>query len=268
MRTLCRRVRENGGCIALTQTAYFDNRTAIEGDNDLGGVPIVTRRGLGETTPKRKIADMRMTPSVRKFALTAHVIFSVGWLGAVLAYLPPAITGLTSADAQTVRASYLSMESIAWFVIVPCCFAALLTGLVQSLGTEWGLFRHYWVFLKFLLTVTATIILLLHMPTITRVARTAADMTLPIATVGAVQRQLVIHAAGGLLVLVAATVLSIYKPWGLTPYGRRRLSQAATASVGPTATSISWKLYVLLGFVGLLILLIVLHLIGGGFPHH
>lgn len=211
---------------------------------------------------------MKMTPSIRKFALTAHVVFSVGWLGAVLAYMPLAIMGLTSTDAQTVRASYLSMESIAWFVIVPLCFAALLTGLVQSLGTEWGLFRHYWVVLKFLLTVTATIILLLHMPTITRVSRMAAEMKLPIASFGEVQRQLVIHATGGLLVLLAATVLSIYKPWGLTPYGRRRLSQAATASVSTSATSIPWKVYALLGFVGVLILLIILHLIGGGFPHH
>jgi len=211
---------------------------------------------------------MKITPSVRKFALTAHVIFSVGWLGAVLAYLPLALTGLTSGDAQTVRASYLSMESIAWFAILPCCFAALVSGLVQSLGTEWGLFRHYWVVLKFLLTASATIILLLHMPTITRVARMAADMTLPIASVGMVQRQLVIHAAGGLLVLLATTVISIYKPWGLTPYGRRRMLQPTFASVGASATSVSWKLYALLGFAGLLVLLIILHLMGGNFLHH
>jgi hypothetical protein len=211
---------------------------------------------------------MTMTPRLRKFALTAHVTFSVGWLGAVLAYLPLAIIGLTSPDAQTVRSAYVSMETIGWFVIVPLCFAALLTGLVQSLGTEWGLFRHYWVLVKFLLTGTATVILLLHMPTVTRVARQAAEMRLPIASFATIQRQLVIHAAGGLLVLLVTTALSIYKPWGLTPYGRRRTLQPTTASIEALATSIPWKLYVLLGFVGLLILVIILHLIGGGFPHH
>jgi hypothetical protein len=96
----------------------------------------------------------------------------------------------------------------------------------------------------------------------------AAEMTLPIASSAAMQRQLVIHAAGGLPVLLAVTVLSIYKPWGLTPYGRRRMLQPTVAFIGASATGISWKLYVLLGFVGLLILLIILHLIGGGFPHH
>jgi hypothetical protein len=211
---------------------------------------------------------MNMRPFFRKLALTAHVIFSVGWLGAVLAYLSLAIIGLNSADAQTVRASYLSMESIAWFAIVPCCFAALLTGLVQSFGTEWGLFRHYWVLVKFLLTVSATIILLLHMPTITRVARMAAEMTLPIAGDGVVQRQLVIHATGGLLVLVATTVLSIYKPWGLTPYGRQPMLRPTMASVVAFATGLPWSLYVLLGLIGLLLFVIILHLSGGGFPHH
>src|ERR671915_105942 len=115
-----------------------------------------------------------MTPRLRKFVLTAHITFSVGWLGAVVAYLALAIAALTSRDIQMVRAAYLSMELIGWFIIVPFSLAALLTGLVQSLGTQWGLFRHYWILVKFLLTVTATIVLLLHMPTIGRVARMAS----------------------------------------------------------------------------------------------
>ena len=49
-----------------------------------------------------------------------------------------------------VRAAFLAMESIGWFVIVPLSLAALPTGLVQSLGTEWGLFRHCWMLAKFL----------------------------------------------------------------------------------------------------------------------
>lgn len=99
---------------------------------------------------------MTMTPRLRKFALTAHITFSVGWLGAVVPYLALAIVGLTSHDAQMVRAAYLSMELIGWFVIVPLSLAALLSGLVQSLGTPWGLFRHWWIVVKFLLTTGAT----------------------------------------------------------------------------------------------------------------
>ena len=103
-----------------------------------------------------------MTPGVRKFALTTHVTSSVGWLGAIAAFLALALGGLASSDAQMVRAAYLAMEFITWFVIVPLCVASLITGLVQSLGTAWGLFRHYWVVAKLGLTVVATAILLVH----------------------------------------------------------------------------------------------------------
>jgi hypothetical protein len=95
---------------------------------------------------------MIMAPRLRKFTLTAHVAFSVGWLGAVAGFLALAVAGLTSQDAQTVRAAYLAMELTAWFVIAPLSLASLLTGLVQSLGTTWGLFRHYWVVAKLLTT--------------------------------------------------------------------------------------------------------------------
>ena len=96
-----------------------------------------------------------MTPRLRKFALTAHVVSSVGWLGAVAAFLALAVAGLTSRDAQVVRAAYLAMDLIARLVIVPAALASLLTGFVQSLGTPWGLFRHYWVLAKLLITVLA-----------------------------------------------------------------------------------------------------------------
>lgn len=162
------------------------------------------------------MAGVRMTPRVRKFTLTAHVTSSVGWLGAVFTYLVIAIAGLTSGDAQLVRAAYLVTALIGWLVIVPLSIAALLTGLVQSLGTEWGLFRHYWIAWKFVLTVAATIVLIVHMQTVGRMARIAVEASLAGGDHRVMRMQLVIHAKGGLLVLLTTTVLSIYKPWGRT----------------------------------------------------
>ncbi len=106
---------------------------------------------------------MAMAPRLRKFALTAHVTSSVGWLGAVGGFLALAIAGLTSRDDQTVRSVYLMLNLIAWYVIVPLCFASVLTGLVSSLSTTWGLFRHYWVLLKLLITIPSSLMLLVHM---------------------------------------------------------------------------------------------------------
>ena len=166
---------------------------------------------------------MKMTPRLRKLLLTAHVTVSVGWLGAAVAYIALAITGITSVDVQQARAAYLSLEMIGWFVIVPASLASLLTGLVQSLGTEWGLFRHYWISAKFLLTTIATLILLGHMPAVSRMSGlAAAASSSSSADFGVLPIQLVVHAAGGLVVLLAITTLSVFKPWGRTPYGRRK----------------------------------------------
>ncbi len=173
---------------------------------------------------------MTMTPRLRKFALTAHVTSSVGWLGAVAAFLALAVASLTSQDAQMVRAAYLAMELTAWFVIVPLAFASLLTGLVQSLGTKWGLFRHYWVLAKLLLTVLATIVLLLQMESISYIAGVAAETTLSSADLREARISLVAHAGGGLLVLLVPATLSVYKPRGMTRYGRRKQHERRTES--------------------------------------
>jgi len=77
---------------------------------------------------------MTMTHPIRKLALTAHITFSVGWLGAVAGFLALAVHGLTIQDAQLVRGFYLAMGVIGWYVIVPLCLASLATGLIQSLA--------------------------------------------------------------------------------------------------------------------------------------
>src|SRR5919204_1605022 len=100
---------------------------------------------------------MALTPRLRKLALTAHVTASVGWLGAVIAFLALSVIGLTGQDPQTVRGAYLVMELTGWAVLVPLSLASLLTGLISSLGSTWGLFRHYWVLFKLAINLVATI---------------------------------------------------------------------------------------------------------------
>ena len=173
----------------------------------------------------------RIMPSrLRKFALTSHVTFSVGWPGAVAAYLALAIVGLTSQDSEMARAAYRAMEVIGWLVIVPCSAATLLSGVVQSLGTEWGLFRYYWIIAKLSLTVAATGVLLVHIPSVSRMARIAVATALSTGDFHMLRVQLVVHAVGALLVLLTATALSVYKPWGRIGIARARSSREVGAT--------------------------------------
>ncbi len=161
---------------------------------------------------------MTLTPGLRKFVLTVHLTSSLGWLGAAAGFLALAVAGQTSRDAQMVRAVYLVSEPITWYALVPFSLASLLTGLVMSLGTPWGLFRHYWVLITLVLTILSTVVLLLHMPAVSHLADAArAADGAELAGLGGD----LFHAGIGLLVLLVITGLNVYKPRGLTPYGRR-----------------------------------------------
>ena len=78
-------------------------------------------------------------PRLRNATLTAHIVASVGWLGAVAVYLALGVIAMVSEDADVVRSVYITMEAAGWYVLLPLSAASLLTGLVQSLGTRWGL---------------------------------------------------------------------------------------------------------------------------------
>jgi hypothetical protein len=172
---------------------------------------------------------MALSPRVRKLALTAHITSSVGWLGAVVAFLALSVAGLTSQDPQTVCGAYLVMELTGWVVLLPLSLASLLTGLISSLGSVWGLFRHYWVLFKLLINVVATIVLVLYMQTLSYLADVAAATTLSGSDLRGLRNPSpVLHAGAAVLLLLVATTLAIYKPRGMTRYGQRKQYQRRT----------------------------------------
>ena len=172
---------------------------------------------------------MVMRPRLRKFMLAVHLTLSVGWIGAAAAYMVLDIAAVTSRDAQTLRAAFLAMDLIARHAIVPLALASLLTGIVQSLGTKWGLFRHYWVVISLLLTIFATVVLLVETGTISHYAGVAADPTTSGNDLRALGSTLV-HSAGGTAVLLVILVLNVFKPRGMTRYGwRKQVAQRAVS---------------------------------------
>lgn len=171
---------------------------------------------------------MTMSPNLRKLALTAHITSALGWLGAIAGFLALAIAALTSRDTQLVRSAYLAMELTGWYVLVPLCIASLATGLIMSLGTSWGLFRHYWVLVKFVITVVAAIILFMYTQTLEQLGAMARDSMLTINDLR--NGSPVLHSGLAVLALLVNTTLSVYKPRGMTKYGRRKQREQRAAS--------------------------------------
>jgi hypothetical protein len=178
---------------------------------------------------------MIMPPALRKVVLTAHVTTSVGWLGAVAAYLALDVVTATGEDVTSIRGAYIAMDLIVRYAIVPLALSAVLIGMTNALGTPWGLLRHYWVLAKLVLTVVATLVLL-------KEASVVGDLA-SLAVSSADARELsstLPHSGGGLLILLTTAVLSVFKPRGLTRYGwrkqQKRRSEQPAASHGCLST--------------------------------
>ena len=164
-----------------------------------------------------------MPPALRRAALLVHIVSSVGWLGSVAAFLVLAVAGLTSSNPELVRAAYVGMDLIGWMMIFPLSLASLLSGIIQGLGTVWGLFRHYWVFIKLVITAGATLLLFVHLRPVTAMSAMALASDLGPSDMNGMRVQLVFDAAAAVLALLVTSVLSVYKPRGLTRHGQRAL---------------------------------------------
>ena len=169
---------------------------------------------------------MTMAPALRKFALTAHIVSSIGWAGALAAFLVLAAAGLTSQNTPTVRVAYVASDLITWYAIVPLAIASLVTGIVQALATPWGLFQHFWVVIKLVIVAAATFMLLMKTGPIGYIADRAAEGALSPTDLMGLKISILAHAVGGLLVLLWAAALGMYKPRGLTRYGWRKARQS------------------------------------------
>lgn len=157
---------------------------------------------------------MTFTPTKRRLALTVHIVSSVGWLGAVAAFVGLSVVAVLSTDAATVDAVHVAMNAAGWPVLVPLSVASLVSGTIQGLGTRWGLLLHYWVVVKLGINVVASVVLVLYMQTL----RSLADHP----SSGPERLSPLIHSVGALALLLAATALSVFKPPGLTKRGHRR----------------------------------------------
>ena len=179
-------------------------------------------------------AGVLLPPRTRKLLLVAHVIVSVGWVGAAVAYLSLDLTVASTGDPLTLRGAYLSMDVIARRAIAPLAVTSLLSGVAISVVTKWGLFRHYWVLISLVLTTIATAVLLVEVQVIRGLAAVAADPATSVEELRGLPTTLP-HSIGGIIVLLVVLVLNMYKPAGVTPYGWRRSRRTLVDRAQPPA---------------------------------
>lgn len=213
-----------------------------------------------------------MTPRSRKVLLTLHIICSVGWFGAVAAFLALSVVGMSSLNPDLVRGVYLSMDLISRFVVIPLSLAALTTGLTQALASPWGLLRYYWIALKFGLALFAAFALIVHQLAVVSVMAQRVTSSPATALFGpdlaSLKFELVRAPALALVVLLSIATLAVFKPWGLTPFGQRTSQQSRTQPQGQPTRPMPSGVKLILSILGVLVAVVIgMHLAGHGFHH-
>lgn len=205
---------------------------------------------------------MLMTPSVRKAALLLHIVASVGWLGSVAAYAVLSVVAGYSNESALVRSACLAMNVVGWYAVVPLNILALATGLVQAQFTPWGLFRHYWIIAKLVLTILGTGLLLMHQGMLAgqAAALVTGGAVIPDDSLRRLGVQLVWDSGLGLFLLLVLTGLSVFKPWGLT---RRALRQQTGRGESKQPTDAALPASLKLFVAGVIVSLLVF-----GMSHH
>ncbi|WP_234391190.1 PDR/VanB family oxidoreductase [Nocardia suismassiliense] len=170
----------------------------------------------------------QLPPEPRKALVAAHVIASACWVGIALTVAAMSVVAMTTGDIDTSRVTYELMAIFDLTLLPWANFATFLTGLALGLTTSWGLFRYYWVAVK--LTIAVGILFVAFGFLHDALERAAAEAE-HLAAVGGTTADLSAAAevafwgfGGAMLSLVAAVLLSLYKPGGKTRRGRRVLT--------------------------------------------
>ena len=184
---------------------------------------VMPRAAAGARGRSSRPQGWSLSPGQRKLVLAAHIVVSVGLLGISAAMLVLGTVAAATPDPGTSSAAYRSMGIFTRGVIQPAAVGALVTGVILSLGTKWGLLEHYWIVAKLALTVAAVLCGIFVVRPLVQQAIAATSGAAPLTTPdpGSGPMLLIATSAANVLMLGAATVISVYKPWGAIARGRR-----------------------------------------------
>jgi hypothetical protein len=161
----------------------------------------------------------KLTVKQRKWLVVAHVLCVVAWLGAAFSSL---VLGIATSNMSDMHASYIALDVLDKIVIRTFALGTLITGILLSIFTHWGLFRFYWIIVK---EVLALSVMLLGFFAVSQWIEEAITQT-------SIQHEAIATNHVALLILIAlhivaltiAQILSIWKPWGQRKPSGKQLS--------------------------------------------
>lgn len=163
----------------------------------------------------------------RRVLLVLHIVSSVGWLGISFTMLALAIAGRFPDHGSTRTAAYWAMHLFANVLVIPISLASLASGVLLGLTTKWGLLRHLWVTTKLAITTATAALSIFVLRGQIDTAYVHSSLHLEGAALSRAATSLVIAGTVSVSLYTLVVALSVFKPWGLTRRGRRRLRAVA-----------------------------------------
>ncbi|MFF0448229.1 hypothetical protein ACFYT4_17775 [Streptomyces sp. NPDC004609] len=181
--------------------------------------------------------QLRKNP--RKALVAVHAVSSAAWVGIGVVFVALSVVALTGTDLHAVHVTYELMETFDQTLLPWANVATTLTGVALGLTTKWGLIRYRWVAIKLGISVGVLVMAFgfLHDAVVSAVEQSEQLMRTggTVAEVDANAEVVLWGFTTALFSLVAALLLSLYKPGGRTRRGRRQAARPAGRATAPRA---------------------------------
>ena len=145
-----------------------------------------------------------------------HVFFACTWIGAGMS-LVVMQWFMKAGDGMELYGIVRSMKFIDDFVIIPGAIGTLVTGLLFSLFTNWGFFKHWWIIVKWIINLSGVIFGTFWLgPWLNGSVPLAKELGLKALTDPVYYHNQSMNAAFGpvqVATLVIAVFISVLKPW-------------------------------------------------------
>jgi len=153
----------------------------------------------------------------QRFLKSVHLIAVGSWLSCVIVLLVMPVITRHIVTGEELYMYNLMYHFIDMYILTPAAIATLLTGIVYSLFTKWGFFKHGWLIYKWIVTLAIIISGIFYLgPMVTKMLA-ITDLK----RLGALQDAYYLQgvkigvwaAIINTFLLLTAVFFSVYKPW-------------------------------------------------------
>lgn len=154
----------------------------------------------------------------KKWLLSLHILFSAIMLGTSVTFLILSITAVSSNDSGLILSCYKAMHVLSTTSVRASFIGTIVTGLLLSVWTHWGLVKYYWIIAKEILSLVALILgpIGMYIWTLQGISLITDGGAGAVNQGAMVENTISLFIGIGLQVisLVAMFLLSVFKPWG------------------------------------------------------